>query len=599
MSIRIAVARAILIVLAAIGLFWPLLAGSSQTGGTAVEDPVTITEYRASFDVDDKGELTAVEDIQAVFPSGRHGIFRYWDVVDSADPGVRYIPTVKGITMDGQVVRYDLSWTTNDRFLVAQVGDPDVYLSAGTHRYRLSYTIPGAISPGSAGANARFASSAGEGTGAPGSAFLWSVVAQGWGMRIDKAVVTIGLPAPAGRVQCSVGAKAARACTIEGSGTPKVTVSGANLAPRTGMTVRATMAPAAPARATLPWSITWDPILGRSVVGVILVLVGAGIALVGGIAWGRMAREDPPGFPVQYAPPNGLGPVQVVFMHREDTGSDALAATLLYLAERGVVKLDRSPGDGDDWTITGITDGQNWEALDPVARQVATELGIRFGGTFTAERRSVGSGKVLASARHRIEPAVRDWAIDAGLVRSAPDERVGQVAFGLAAVFAILGFTGWAWPTAWGLPFAAFVIGAAGLMSTGVGRRRTTSGRLVWSRAGGFERLLSTPSAEDRFDFSARKDLFISYIPYAVAFGVADRWAQKYRTAVGEEPPVPTWYPYYFVGSSQGFYSGGGLDSFSSALSSSISAYTASQSASSGGGGGGFGGGGGGGGGSW
>ncbi len=54
---------------------------------------------------------------------------------------------------------------------------------------------------------------------------------------------------------------------------------------------------------------------------------------------------------------------------------------------------------------------------------------------------------------------------------------------------------------------------------------------MVWSRAGGFQRLLSTPSAEDRFDFSARTDLFIAYVPYAVAFGVADRWAEKYRVS--------------------------------------------------------------------
>ncbi|MGB8021176.1 MAG: DUF2207 domain-containing protein [Candidatus Nanopelagicales bacterium] len=600
MVLRVAaIWRVVLILLAAIGLLWPLFVSLYPTDGDGAEDPVTISEYRASMDVGGEGQLSAVEDIQAVFPAGRHGIFRYWDVVDTADPGVRYIPSVSSITMDGHIVPYDLSWTSNDRFLVAKVGDPDRYVSPGTHRYRIKYTIPGAISPASAGATARFGSTAQAGTGEPGSAFLWSVVARGWEMRIVRAVVTIGLPAPAIRVQCSAGsATAATPCTIEGAGTDEVTVSAANLAPRTGMTVRATMAPAAPGRATLPWSVTWDPILGRSVVGLLVVLVGAGIALVGGVAWGRMAREEPPGFPVQYAPPDGLGPVQVVFMHTEDVGPDALAATLMHMAERGVVQLDRSPDSPDRWTITGIGRTE-WEATDPVAQAVAAELGVRLGGTFTADPSSVEAGKVLASARNRIGPAVRHWAVSAGLVHSAPNERVGQVAWGLSAAFAILGFTGLAWPTAWGLPFATFVIAAASLIAAGVGRRRTTTGRLVWSRAGGFERLLSTPSAEDRFDFSARKDLFIAFIPYAVAFGVADRWAQKYRTAVGSEPPVPAWYPYYPGYAMGGFYSGGGLDSFSTALSDSISAYTASQSSSSGGGGGGFGGGGGGGGGSW
>ena len=108
---------------------------------------------------------------------------------------------------------------------------------------------------------------------------------------------------------------------------------------------------------------------------------------------------------------------------------------------------------------------------------------------------------------------------------------------------------------------------------------------MVWSQAGGFERLLSTPSAEDRFDFAARKDLFIAYVPYAVAFGVADKWAEKYRVSTQSEPPIPGWYPYYLGSQYANFYSGSQFDSFDSAVSESISAYTASQSSSSSGGG--------------
>ena len=114
--------------------------------------------------------------------------------------------------------------------------------------------------------------------------------------------------------------------------------------------------------------------------------------------------------------------------------------------------------------------------------------------------------------------------------------------------------------------------------------------------------MLSTPSSEQRFDFAARKDLFISYLPFAVAFGCADAWAEKYRTEMREEPPVPLWYP---VGMYHGslFGSGSGFDSFEQSLNSTIGAYESSQRSSSSGGGGfsgGFGGGGGGGGGgSW
>ena len=102
--------------------------------------------------------------------------------------------------------------------------------------------------------------------------------------------------------------------------------------------------------------------------------------------------------------------------------------------------------------------------------------------------------------------------------------------------------------------------------------------------------MLTTDSAEARFDFGARKDLYMAYVPFAVAAGAAALWAKKYEASVGQPAPQPDWYNsssttgWGFVGGS----SGPSFDSFDSALSSSIGAYTASQSSSSSGGGGGF-----------
>jgi uncharacterized membrane protein len=191
-------------------------------------------------------------------------------------------------------------------------------------------------------------------------------------------------------------------------------------------------------------------------------------------------------------------------------------------------------------------------------------------------------------------------------------EKATKAAWALVAVLtvllfalpALLAWTGvpWVVPTLVALPAAMFVLAGAGLASSAVGQRHTPAGRMAWARSGGFRRLLSTPSAEDRFDFAARTDAFISFVPYAVAFGVAEQWAEKYRAQTGAEPPVPSWYPVYPGASSSGFYSGGDFSSFSTAVAASVGAYVASQAASrssGGGGGGSFGGGGGGGGGSW
>ena len=152
-------------------------------------------------------------------------------------------------------------------------------------------------------------------------------------------------------------------------------------------------------------------------------------------------------------------------------------------------------------------------------------------------------------------------------------------------------------------PRRASPLGGLSLMATGSGTSRTRAGRDLWSRVGGFRRMLSTPSSKQRFDFSGRKELYTAYIPWAVALDCADEWAAKYRVEIGEEPPVP----HYFAGAYAGAHAGAFVDSmvgdFDCTVSGAISSYNATQSSSSsGGGGGGFsggGGGGGGGGGSW
>ncbi len=148
----------------------------------------------------------------------------------------------------------------------------------------------------------------------------------------------------------------------------------------------------------------------------------------------------------------------------------------------------------------------------------------------------------------------------------------------------------------------AFAVFGSPMLKTGAGTKRTRQGRDLWSRIGGFHRVLSTPSSQDRFDFSGRQELYTAYIPWAVAFGCADEWAAKYRTETGTEPPVPHYFGSAYAGAAAGSYVDSMVSDFNDTVSSAISSYQATQSSSSSGGGGGFsggGGGGGGGGGSW
>ena len=90
---------------------------------------MTFSDYRADFHVDGNGNLDATETITAEFPSGRHGIFRYWDVANPNSPRVRQKPR-DHLDPDGRQPDRPTrcSVESGDRFRVAKIGDPDRYL---------------------------------------------------------------------------------------------------------------------------------------------------------------------------------------------------------------------------------------------------------------------------------------------------------------------------------------------------------------------------------------------------------------------------------------------------------------------------------------
>jgi uncharacterized membrane protein len=135
---------------------------------------------------------------------------------------------------------------------------------------------------------------------------------------------------------------------------------------------------------------------------------------------------------------------------------------------------------------------------------------------------------------------------------------------------------------------------------------RTPAGSALLAQARGFRLYLETAEA-NQIRFEEGQDVFSRYLPYAIVFGVAERWAGIFAqlAASGAAVAAPTWYVGGYGYSGAGFFDYGGfghaMDSFATTTSGSIAAATPSSSGSSGFGGGGFsgGGGGGGGGGSW
>ncbi|MCW2842348.1 MAG: hypothetical protein JWN22_264 [Nocardioides sp.] len=558
-----------------------LPAASWNSGGdTTVDDGFTVSSYVADFAVADNGDLTVDETLVVDFiRSGKHGIFRFWDRADPSAATARRTPHDVSVTRDGQPEPFEMLAEDHGRVTVAKIGSAGTTLDTGEHTYAIHYVIDGVLEPGTGGARTQL---------------YWNLVPDA--PTIDSTDLTIHLPVAAQPgVRCAVGTGATDGCTVAGDGTDTLRVTTGSLAPHTPVTIKAGLDLATPpAGQSLPWPARFDRVLGTSLPLLVLVLLLAGAAAVLGAVVSRRSWEREPGFPLTYAPPEGIGPAQATYIFGETIDKEAYVATLMYAAEKGAIDLDKREGS---WSITDKSGADGWAGLDPVTGGVAHLLGGP-GTTFTAAPKDVEAGKRLNSEITSFEEDTRDWATREGHMATSGLGGLGStvilVAFGAAVAVAIWNPVSM---TALGLVPGLFAVFGASLMAPGSGTKRTKSGRDLWSRVGGFRRVLSTDSSKERFDFSGREDLYTAYIPWAVALGCADEWAAKYRTEMATEPPVPSYFGGAYAGAAAGSYVSSMVDDFSSTVDSAVSSYQATQSSSSSGGGGGFSGGGGGGGG--
>jgi uncharacterized membrane protein len=130
---------------------------------------------------------------------------------------------------------------------------------------------------------------------------------------------------------------------------------------------------------------------------------------------------------------------------------------------------------------------------------------------------------------------------------------------------------------------------------------RTGKGSAALARVQGFRLFVATAQA-DQIKWEEREQIFSAYLPFAMVFGLADRWAKIFGDLGSVQPdgsPGLYWYTgspgWSFLAFNSSF------NSFAATTATSITSTPPSASGASGFGGGGFsgGGGGGGGGGSW
>jgi uncharacterized protein (TIGR04222 family) len=583
------------------------------TLATLPASAVTFGEHADTFDVTltiQPDGLLAIHEVIGydfgVVP--RHGIFRDVPERESYDTNHDRTYTIKNVHVTasaGTPAQVDTSHTNGN--LRLRIGDPDQTIT-GKHTYTISYTVKGALR-----------------TFPNHQELNWDAIGTGWPVPIDAATATVNAPANITRVACATGpAGSDLPCERAVARGTRAQFFQTDMAANDALTVIV---------AIPPHTITPDPqpILVRhwtlanafavrpntAIPAGGLALLGVGAVGVFAYRKGRDRRfsgsavdaafgnetgtEEPVGVggmdagPVEFVPPEGVRPGQVGTLVDEHANLIDVTATIVDLAVRGWLTITEV-GEKDYELAATATAGKG--TLLPYEAAIMDALFASASAVKLSDLKYKWRSKL-----DTITNAMYDDVVAQGWYHSRPDRtRATWIGLGMLALLIGIGVTALvAWRSSFGLIALALVVTAIALLA-GAGHMpaRTPKGTAMLSRVRGFRRLFDEGDEGLRARFAEQHDIFSQYLPYAIVFGCADKWARAFEGLGAEELGSASWYH----GSSalNAVVLAGAIDHFGTVATGTMYASQPSSSSSSSGfSGGGFsgGGGGGGGGGSW
>lgn len=474
----------------------------------------------------------------------------------------------------------------------------------GTQEYTINYSIRGLIAPKQASSGL--------------DEFNWNAVGDAWEVPLSGVSVNVTGPAPVGRVACWTGVGFSEPCgeavakgtsahfseSYLSAGSPLQVVAGFPAGTFTGADARLEK------RYHVGNMFPVTPLTG----GVTAALSALGLAALFRQVR-RGARDEvylgmtpgvvpAPGQPVNvgrgvvdapvavaFTPPPGARPGELGVLTDATANDVDITASIIDLAVRGHLRIEEQ--GKKDWTFVQL---RGRDELNPYEAHLLSALFAQGSSVTTDDLKRKSFADVLNGTRTRLyervtrqlgwftrNPSwVRGLAVLSGL---------GLIGLGVGLGL-LLGLIGW------GLVGLALVIlGAGVLIANNRFGVRTPTGSAVLAQTKGFELYLTTAEA-DQIRFEEGIDVFSRYLPYAIVFGVAERWTRVFAelAAQGRYTPAATWYSGYVHGSLLSPDFATSLDHLANQMHASMQAATAASSGGSGfSGGGGFGGGGGGG----
>ena len=609
-----------LLVVAATVAASPAMASGMHSGTVTTGNQ--ITRWDETYDLQPDGSAKVAVTIDFDFgDSPGHGPYFTFPTRQGYDSTYNRVYDITDLTASSSTGAPAKIYTEDGgNWLVVRIGDENQGDISGKQTYTLTYTVhhvmnavTDAVVPGQSQAQAA-------------DEFYWNAIGDSWDIPISNATVTVTSHVDALGAQCFAGATGVAALcdssTLEGA---RATFTQGSLSPGQPMTVN-TLYPSGSFETTPQLEIANDAARafrlswGWGIPGLLILLAGVVllwralakatrdeyyVGLTPGLAptavdgaGTAMLRKAPP-VAVKFDPPANARPGLVGTLWDEKADTRDVTATMVDLAVRGYLRVDHVAAD--DYRLVKLKNSDD---------TMLKYEGLLFDGIF------VGRNEVLLSELRTtfsstltiVEAQLYSDVVSMGwYARSPQSTRLGWAGLGLLLLVA--GFFGSFFVAKVGgsvlLTVPLILIGAVLLFTQKAAPVRRAEGSRVLAESKGFELFLHTADA-NQLKFEEGQDTFSKYLPYAIAFGIAELWTKKFQdlAAQGYKVAEPNWMTGYTMGSfwamSNGFT--GTISQFSSLASAAVSAPTPGSTGGSGfGGGGGFsgGGGGGGGGGGW
>ncbi|MGZ4827267.1 MAG: DUF2207 domain-containing protein [Terriglobales bacterium] len=484
-----------------------------------------IADFHSTIAIDDRGGAIISERITLSFVGQYNGIWRSIPVEYPGPRGTNYSLFIKveSVTDENErPLKHEIS--RDGHYKKIKIYIPD---AVDTSKIVLiTYSTPNAV---------RYFDDHDE--------FYWNVTGNDWPVPIDAASALVSLPeASAGslRAQAFTGAygSTSREATAEVRGSHVEFETNNPLPMRGGLTVDV----------FIPKGIVHQPgaltRLGWFLRGNPAFFIPFWALLVMFTLWYYKGRDPNPGISVapMYEPPKGMTPAEAGTLLDDSLDPRDITSTLVDLAVRGYVKIEQieTPGllfHGKDYVFHLLKPNTQWSDLAPFERVMLENI---FWG---------GENTNLSSLRNRFYTAIPviQQDIFAALKRKGmywldPQSAAGYSVLGAlisAAPFVLGQVTGYMnlFDSVW----LAVVAIAIALVIVWLFARQMTCKTLLGARTRveilGFQEFMNRVD-RDRIQ-RMPPDTFEKFLPYAMALGVENHWAQAFAGIVTQPP---SWY---------------------------------------------------------